>query len=126
MEQAFYSLYFLAKRRIPHTAHYEPLPDFIGLLGINIKSKICIAKNATYTSEKTILQMIYIISEVIENNILNEMKNSNLFSIMLDESTDCSVIEQLPIHGRYISPTGKLKCHYLKTIHLHSESGGLM
>ena len=124
MEQAFYSLYFLAKRRIPHTTHYEPLHDFIGLLGIDIKSKISIAKNATYTSEKTIQEMIYIISEVIENNILNEMRNSNHFSIMLDETTDCSVIEQLAVHGRYISPTGELKCHYLKTIDLlHSESG---
>ena len=58
MEQAFYCLYFLAKRRIPHTTHYEPLLDLIGLLGINIKSKISIAKNATYTSEKTIQEMI--------------------------------------------------------------------
>ena len=82
MEQAFYLLYFLAKRRIPHTTHYEPLLDFIGVLGIDIKSKISIAKNATYMSEKTIQEMIYIISEVIENNILNEMKNSHLFSIM--------------------------------------------
>ena len=42
---------------------------------------------------------------------------------MLDGSTDCSVIEQLAIHGHYISPTGELKCHYLKTIDLlHSES----
>ena len=54
MEQAFYCLYFLAKRRIPHTTHYESLLDLIGLFGIDIKSKIGIAKNATYTSDKTI------------------------------------------------------------------------
>ena len=35
MEQAFYCLYFLPKRRIPHTTHYEPLLDLIGLLGID-------------------------------------------------------------------------------------------
>lgn len=40
------------------------------------------------------------------------------------KTTDCSVVEQQAIHGRYISPTtGELKCHYLKiTDLLHSES----
>ena len=124
MEQAFYCLYFLAKRRIPHTTNYEPLLDLIGLLGLDIKSKNSIAKNATYTSDKTIQDMIYIISHVVENHILSEMTKSDHFSIMLDETTDCSVVEQLAIDGRYISPTtGELKCHYLKIIDLlHSES----
>ena len=48
MEQAFHCLYFLAKHHIAHTTNYEPLLDLVGLLGINIKNKISIAKNATY------------------------------------------------------------------------------
>ena len=84
----------------------------IGLLGIDIKSKISIAKNDTYTSDKKKQDMIYIISDVVENNILSEMTKSDHFSLMLDETTDCSIVEQLAIHGRYISPTtGELKCH---------------
>ena len=36
---------------------------------------------------------------------------------MLDETTDCTVTEQLALHGRYIERnTGNLKCCYLKTI----------
>ena len=48
MEQAFHCLYFLAKHHIAHTTNYEPLLDLVGLLGIDIKNKISIAKNATY------------------------------------------------------------------------------
>jgi len=52
MEQAFSCLYFLAKRRIAHTTNYEPLLDLMGLLGINIKDKISIAKSATHMNDK--------------------------------------------------------------------------
>ncbi len=45
------------------------------------------------------------------------MKKSNHFSLMIDESTDCTVTEQLVLHGRYIDlETGELKSHYLKVL----------
>ena len=52
IKQAFTSLYFLAKQRIAHTTNFERLLDLLGLLGLNVKSKIQIAKNALYTSDK--------------------------------------------------------------------------
>ena len=117
IEQAFTSLYFLAKQRIPHTTNFEPLLDLLGLLGVNVKSRIQIAKNALYTSDKSIQEMIFVISEVIESQILKEMRESSHFSLLLDESTDCTVTEQLVIHGRYIHhATGELKSHFLKVI----------
>ena len=46
--------------------------------------------------------MLYVISEVIENDILNKMKSSLHFSLMFDETADSTVTEQLAIHGRYV------------------------
>ena len=61
--------------------------------------------------------MLYVISEIIETRILNEMREGPHFALMLDETTDCTVTEQLAIHGRYISSvTGELKSHFLKVI----------
>ena len=54
IEQAFDSLYFLAKQRIPHTTSFEPLLDFLEVMGVSVKSDIQIARNATYTSCKSI------------------------------------------------------------------------
>lgn len=73
MEQAFLCLYFLTKQRIAHTTNYGPLLDLAGILGVDIKSKISIARNVTYTSDKMIQEMVYIISEVIERKILKKM-----------------------------------------------------
>ena len=66
IEQAFISLYFLAKQRIPHTTNSEPLFDLLGLLGVNVKSRIQIARNALYTSDKSVQEMVAVNSEVIE------------------------------------------------------------
>ncbi len=38
IEQAFISLYFLAKRRIAHTTNFEPLLDLLALLGVNYEN----------------------------------------------------------------------------------------
>ena len=84
MEQTFTSLYFLAKQRIPHTSNFEPLLDLLGLLGVDVKSRIQIAKNALYTSDKAIQEMLFAISEVIETSILKEIRESSHFALMLD------------------------------------------
>ena len=56
-------------------------------------------------------------SEVIENSILEEMNESDHFALMSDEPTDCTVTEQLAVHGRFINKsTGELKSHYLKVV----------
>ena len=119
MEQAFACLYFMAKQRIPHTTNYEPLLDLVGFLGININELISVARNALYTSDKAIKEMLYVISEFIEQQILKDMKKSNHFSLMFDETTDCTVTEQLAIHGLYIEKSsGELKSRFLKVIDL--------
>ena len=118
MEQAFASLYFLAKQRIPHTTNFEPLLDLLQLFEVNVKEEISIARNALYTSDRSIQEMIFAISESIEDEILKEMRESKHFSIMIDETTDCTITEQLAIHGRFLDKSGELKCHFLKVMDL--------
>ena len=65
--------------------------------------------------------MVYVISNVIENQILNEMRESHHFALMFDETKDCTVTGQLPVHGRYIHATGELKSHYLRVLNLLYE-----
>ena len=88
--------------------------DLLESLGLAVKSDIRVAKNATYTSDKTIQEMVNILSEVLETNLINQMKESNHFALMFDGTTDCTVTEQLALHGRFIDKTtGNLKSCYL-------------
>jgi len=117
IHQAFACLYFLVKQKIAHTTNFEPFLDFLEFLGLHVKSKIRVAKNATYTSRKSIQEMVSFLSQVIENKILKNLKESDHVAIMFDESTDCTVTEQLVIHCRYIEKdTGELQSQFLKVI----------
>lgn len=61
---------------------------------------------------------MYVISEVIEVCILEQMKRSEHFALMFDETTDATVTEQLAIHARFIDASGEVKSHYLKILDL--------
>ena len=79
---------------------FEPLLDLMTLLGNNIKRKICVARNACYTSDKAVQEMVHILSEVIEKKLLHELKSADFISLMFNETTDCTVTEQIAVHAR--------------------------
>ena len=85
-------------------------------LSLDIKSQIRVGQNATYLSDKSIQGMLYSMSDILEFDILDDLKKSSHFSLMFDETTDISVNEQLVIHCRFLSENGDLKVHYLKLI----------
>ena len=54
-------------------------------------------KNATYTSKTVQNELINIMGEQIRDDIIDEIKKARFYSILCDEVTDCSNIEQLTI-----------------------------
>jgi len=81
-------------------------------LGLHVKSKIRVAKNASYTSRKSIQEMLSFLSEVIENKMVKKFKQVRSCS---NHVTDCTVTEQLVIHCRYIlKDTGEMQSEFLE------------
>ncbi|KAG0415071.1 hypothetical protein HPB47_007757 [Ixodes persulcatus] len=115
MKQAFTNLYFLCKHKIAHTTNYEPLHDLRSVMGLDVKPQIAPGKNATYCSQRSIQEMVACLSGVIEDDILYELQQSEHYALMFDETTDCSTVEQLVIHCRYIF-NGNLKVKFLSMI----------
>ena len=115
MAKVFSRVYFLCKNRIAHTTNFGPLVDFIDFLGVKL-SKVYIGKNATIRSHKSIQEMLYIMSDLVENQILDDLKKSNFFALMFDETTDCSIVEQLVIRTRFVDSDGNLKVKFLKML----------
>lgn len=116
MVKAFQCLYFLAKHNIAHTTNFSPLLDLLTQLGLDVKSKLYQGANAKYTSNTSIKEFLECLSEVIEQDNLSDMRNSKYFSLMFDETTDVSTIEQMVIHGRYIDDNGQVTTKFLKIV----------
>jgi hypothetical protein len=56
----------------------------VGFLGNDIIKQIRMARNATYTSEKTNQEMVFVTSEILENKILEDKRQSSHFSLLFD------------------------------------------
>ena len=90
MKKLIRSLYFLVKHHIPHTTTFE------GLVTLQIENRDITLKvhtetfpgNATYESYSTIVELLTSISKTLENSLLDSLKESVYYSIMVDESTD--------------------------------------
>ena len=109
-------LYFLCKNNIAHITNFEPLLDLTTHLGLYIKDGIRVGKNAHYTSPQSIQELLQAMSWVLETEVLDELRKSECYALMFDETTDISVTEQMVIHCRYINSDGELKVQYLKVI----------
>ena len=116
IEQAICCRHFIAKRRLAQTTNFETILDLPSWLRVEIKDKIRVARTAIYTSHKSIQEMPYVISELLDKRTLEKLKDSEHFALMFDETTYCTTQEKLAIHGRHIDKaTAELKCTFLKT-----------
>ena len=58
-------------------------------------------KNATYLGHGTQNEMLDCLAEMVRNSIINEVAQSEAFSIMVDETKDISKKEQMSFVIRY-------------------------
>ena len=119
MKKLVRSLYFLVKHYIAHTTTFEDLLTLqIENGDVKLKShRDNCAKNATYESYSTIVELLACISKVLEYKLLDSLKESLYFSLLADECTDVSSKEELSVCARWLSHTNKPVEHFLGIIH---------
>ncbi|XP_076658585.1 52 kDa repressor of the inhibitor of the protein kinase-like [Halictus rubicundus] len=68
--------------------------------------------NATYISKTVQNELIDVCAEIIQENILQNVREAKYFSILFDETTDISHISQLSLSFRYLHD-GVIKEHFV-------------
>ena len=89
MKKLIRSLYFLVKHHIPHTTTFEglvTLQNEDGDITLKAHTETC-PLNATYESYSTIVELLTSLSKTLENSLLESLKETVYYLIMVDEST---------------------------------------
>ena len=73
---------------------------------------------AKYTSQRTIQESLKVMGKQLRESQLMELRHCDHYSIMIDESTDVSVIKELVIYVRYLSASGEIKNSFLSIVEL--------
>ena len=77
-------------------------------------------KNASYTSNMVLQEYIVAIIKYVEDTLLESLSNTNMFTLMADESTDIATIEEMSICGRWFTSAGNIEEHFLGLVPLDS------
>lgn len=108
-------MHWLAKEEIAHTTKFESLVRLAIDIGAKDLKALAKGGNAKYTSERTMHEIIEVLSATVEEEILHDVKASPLISILCEESTDIAITKQLVVYVRYVKD-GKTDTRFLKYV----------
>lgn len=109
----FRNAYFVAKENLP-IDKFQAVNDLTKLNGAIITNKL-------YQEDNACSEFIQIMSELLEDEVVTELKSSPAVGIMVDESTDLSTQKHLILYVSYLKE-GKLKTVFGKLINLSSAT----
>lgn len=115
---ALKTVYFLAQNELSYTTLYKKLLDFCMDMGCKYLQHLNVAKNATYTSEQIIQELLEVIAAKIRTKIITNISGSEYYSVICDETTDISVTKQLIVYVKYISKSLGPSVSFLEVVNL--------
>ena len=111
-------LYWLVKAEVPHMSLYASMLEAVKFMGCDKLNHLHHGENAKYTSHRITEEFFQVLGDQIETVELENLLKSSFYSIMIDESTDISVINEMVIYGRYIDSSAIVKTSFLKIVQL--------
>ena len=97
VKTAMQCLYWLVKEEIPHTTNYPSLLNAVEFMGCTQLKHLQCSENAKYTSRRIMMEFLQVMREQVEQENLNDLLASTVFSILIDDTTDIAVINEMVI-----------------------------
>ena len=113
---AIQCLYWLVHSEIPHTTKYGSLVDAVQYMGCDYFKRLNHAENAKYKSQRIISEFLQVMATQLEKK-LEDVLSSAFYSLMIDETTDVAVLNEMVIYARYVQ-SGKVVTTFLNICEL--------
>ena len=101
----------------PHTTKYSSLVDAVQYMGCDYFKRLHHAENTKYKSQRIISEFLQVMATQVEKKKLEHVLSSEFFSLMIDESTDIAVVNEMVIYARYVQ-SGKVATTFLNICEL--------
>lgn len=95
--------HFLTRNHIAHSTNFTQLVDLVVSCGARELQVFLenASRNAVYTSRGTVVDFIEALGKWVEESVLNRLQKASYYSIMADECTDITTVEELAIFCRW-------------------------
>jgi hypothetical protein len=112
MHSLFQAAYYVGKEVIL-------FHKFPGLCTLLVKVKANMTEKL-YHDEKSCSEILFCISSVVQKKVLDRVRDSRFFGIMIDESTDISVTGHLVVFASFVEE-GLSLCVFLGLLHIEER-----
>lgn len=112
---AFQACYWLAKEETSNT-------KLLSLINLQKRSGVKEMTHYKNTSARSQQEMRLLTGQLIKNNLLDQIYSAKWFSILVDEVTDCSSIEQLLIYIGFFDMKGESHFKFLDCVDVLADS----
>ena len=111
--------HFIAHQHIAHTANFNKLVDLVVSCGGQTLQTFLDSAggNATYTSKMAVVEFVNALGTWVEESILKRLHQAPYFSIMSDECTDITTVEELTVCCRWVE-SGVPEEHFIEILPL--------
>ena len=111
--------HFLTRQHIAHTTNFGELVDLIvKCSGEDLKQFIESAgRNTMYTSKDSVVEFVEAIGLWVEEALVKRIQQAPFYSLMADECTDISTVEELSIFCRWVEDGVPVE-HFLEIVRL--------
>ena len=111
--------HFLVRNHVAHTTNFQKLVDLVvSCGGESLKLFMASAqKNAVYTSHIAVVDFVEALGTWVEESSLVRLRQASYYSIMADECTDISNVEELSLFCRW-ETDGVTEEHFLEILPL--------
>ena len=120
IKTAMQCLYWLIKSEIPHTSNYNSLVKAVEFMGCEHLRHLNHGENAKYSSQRIIQEFLDVMGEQLRQDELQHLFSSPCYSIMIDETTDIAIINEMVIYVRYLSPEAEICTSFLAILELNN------
>ena len=110
---AMQCLYWLVQSEIPHATKYSSLVGAVQFMGCDYFKHLNHGYNARYKSQRIIGEFLQVMAVQIEKDQLQGALSSTYFSLMIYETMDIAVPNEMVIYATYIE-NGKVATNFLK------------
>ena len=115
--------HFLARQHIAHTTNFSKLVDLVVSCGGEDLKYFMekTGRNAMYTSHVAVVEIVQALGTWVEESILKRLQQASHYSIMADECTDITTVEEMSVfcHWEVKGIPGE---HFLEIVHLRQAN----
>lgn len=105
VSKLFEIAYMLAKEEMPFTKYCAIL---------ELEKKHGVKLGNTYTTEHKCKDFTVFIGESMRDDVVDLIQKSRYISLLMDGSTDCSVVEKEPLYVMFVGMNGKVDCRFFR------------